>query len=720
MIFDLASDFSAALAAMPEAHPRQRILHLLEEAIRRDVHFIDRHPTTLFQCLWNTCWWYDSAEAATHYRGVDSIWAPADAPWLRSGPKLCELLERWRSEAGSSDPGTRGAARAWVRSLRPPRPPLGGPLRMTLAGHKGGTLAVAWSGDGTRIVSGGRDNLVKLWDSDDGSLLEAYTGHRWWIHDVAFSPDGTLIASASGDKTLRIWHASSGRLVTVLPDHKDGALSACFSPDGERLASGSGDGHLYIRSTNTWKLLAAQKIGQFSVEGCSYLPSGVHMAFYSSLSLALCDGTTGELCRQIRHPEPIRGVAVARDAALIAVASGQKVYLWNAVTGESLDVLEGHRKSVTAVRFLAGGSMLASTSDDKTVRLWNVESHWSLARWDSPAHFMGVPRGMPLAALEGTDDFINALDSCERGGSTWLVSGSGGQPARDPSIRVWDLSRPTAIPSEVARAEVLVGLSAAGDCVCTVGHGDTLRVWDAADGICLSGMRAEDARQVTKVCLSPDGRTLAIGAPDHAIKLCDAATGDSLHVLVGHGQRLRRLHFGSDGSTLCSTDDGGRLLVWDLHADPPRRVDGGGESDEELRLRPAPLLAPVWGESVVMSWSGEAMAWFPDPIQGPQFLPSMIEWAGQTLGELALIKLEQPAWQSLGDPATSSTGRARIHREGLATRYAASIRGWLSYPRRLKWAWHRYHFRGNANAAAMAIEYRHKASVRRFCRRCRL
>jgi hypothetical protein len=64
MIFDLAKDFSAATTAMPADHPKQRMLSLLEEAIRRDIHFIARHPTTLFQCMWNTCWWYDCPQMA--------------------------------------------------------------------------------------------------------------------------------------------------------------------------------------------------------------------------------------------------------------------------------------------------------------------------------------------------------------------------------------------------------------------------------------------------------------------------------------------------------------------------------------------------------------------------------------------------------------------------------------------------------------------------------
>ena len=47
MIFELAQDLHDALAAMPREHTKHRILRLLEEAIRRDIHFIARHPGTV-------------------------------------------------------------------------------------------------------------------------------------------------------------------------------------------------------------------------------------------------------------------------------------------------------------------------------------------------------------------------------------------------------------------------------------------------------------------------------------------------------------------------------------------------------------------------------------------------------------------------------------------------------------------------------------------------
>ena len=66
-VFDLVDDFTRTLRALPREHSQYEILQLLDEALHRDVHFIARYPTALFQCLWNTCWWYDCTEALEHY-----------------------------------------------------------------------------------------------------------------------------------------------------------------------------------------------------------------------------------------------------------------------------------------------------------------------------------------------------------------------------------------------------------------------------------------------------------------------------------------------------------------------------------------------------------------------------------------------------------------------------------------------------------------------------
>src|SRR5690606_16425819 len=59
MVFDLAADFANAWLVVPADRPQAANLRLLAAAISVGTQFIARHPTTVFQCLWNRCWWYD-------------------------------------------------------------------------------------------------------------------------------------------------------------------------------------------------------------------------------------------------------------------------------------------------------------------------------------------------------------------------------------------------------------------------------------------------------------------------------------------------------------------------------------------------------------------------------------------------------------------------------------------------------------------------------------
>lgn len=157
LVFDLAGDFGAVVAALPEGHPERRHLQLLEEALRRDLHFIARHPTTLFQCLWNSCWWYDCPEAERHYAAPAGGPVPREPPWRRPGEKLSALLESWHRQKETHQPGF-----AWVRSLRPPPYPLGSAQQAVLSGHRGYVYSLSFSADGRRLASGGRDGTVRI------------------------------------------------------------------------------------------------------------------------------------------------------------------------------------------------------------------------------------------------------------------------------------------------------------------------------------------------------------------------------------------------------------------------------------------------------------------------------------------------------------------------------------------------------------------------------
>ncbi|KAG6862043.1 protein with putative role during mitosis [Termitomyces sp. Mi166 len=258
------------------------------------------------------------------------------------------------------------------------------------------------------------------------------------------------------------------------------------------------------------------------------------------------------------HRSPVTRVAFHPQYSLIASASEDAtVKIWDWETGEFERTLKGHTKAVMDVEFDHKGHLL-----DLFVKIWDSQNEWKNTKtFPGHDHSVSAVRFMP--------------------GDQYIVSAS-----RDRTIRVFDIASTHLVRTISGHAEWVrcVVPSDDGKWLASGSKDHSVRIWDAQTGESKLELR-DHVNDVEVVTFAPiaayaaireltgtpntdrakrPGLYLASGARDKTIKLWDTQTGQLLRNLPGHDNWVRALAFHPSGKYLLSASDDKTIRIWEL------------------------------------------------------------------------------------------------------------------------------------------------------------
>ncbi|WP_437982835.1 pentapeptide repeat-containing protein [Sorangium sp. So ce117] len=249
---------------------------------------------------------------------------------------------------------------------------------------------------------------------------------------------------------------------------------------------------------------------------------------------------------------------------LLAAGHGDgSVRLWDAVSGQAIRAMAGHRDSVNSVAFSPDGRTLASGSRDTTVRLWEVES------------------GRFLRAFEGHRSRVMSVAFSPDGRT--LVSGS-----RDTSVRLWEVESGRAIRTFEGHGEEVTSVvfNPDGRRLASGSIDKCVRLWEVESGRAIRTFEGHDG-WVSSVVFSPDDRTLASGSIDKSVRLWEVESGRAIRTFEGHDGWVSSVVFSPDGRTLASGSNDKSVRLWEVESGRALRTfEGHGEEVTSVVFSP--------------------------------------------------------------------------------------------------------------------------------------
>lgn len=420
----IPADLVLVAGQLSPAHELREALDLIAEAVRMDLHFVQRHPEALFQCLWNRASWHNPIAAA-----------PV------AGFSLRAWLERWRER--------RSNRASWCRALLPPSERLGAghyssvPIRFAQDAF---VPHLALDDDGRALVAIGSEAFVV--DLHTGATVQHVTVPAGWFLTHAFS-DARRVVLDSGN-VYRVLDVSSDQLLqeTTGADPGGGDRHALWSSDARRLAV-----------TTSWEEESTGVVSVYDADGHELRRLNEFSRHFELLALS----PHGRLLCLTALPKSTHFDDETEHEWETIDQSGERLLLVDVDTGAELSLADG---AAAQGVFSADGSRLAVLGHDP---LWVVFDTSTGAQLASGAvgdgHCLSLSPDGRFVAIGGSALVVFDVETGERLRSfpgtgrevaspsfspdgRWLATAHFG--VNSGTVRLWDLERMPGESQELA------------------------------------------------------------------------------------------------------------------------------------------------------------------------------------------------------------------------------------------------------------------------------
>ncbi|VVC35464.1 D domain of beta-TrCP,WD40-repeat-containing domain,WD40 repeat, conserved site,WD40/YVTN repeat-like- [Cinara cedri] len=222
--------------------------------------------------------------------------------------------------------------------------------------------------DDDKIVSGLRDNTIKMWNRTTLQCIKVLTGHTGSV--LCLQYDDKVIVSGSSDSTVRVWNVNTGEMVNTLIHHCEAVLHLRFS--NNMMVTCSKD-----RSIAVWDMVSPSEmtlrrvlVGHRAAVNVVDFDDKYIVSASGDRTIKVWNTSSCEFVRTLNGHK--RGIACLqyRDRLVVSGSSDNTIRLWDIEYGACLRVLEGHEELVRCIRF--DSKRIVSGAYDGKIKVWNL------------------------------------------------------------------------------------------------------------------------------------------------------------------------------------------------------------------------------------------------------------------------------------------------------------------------------------------------------------